>query len=73
MGIMEKAVMRTLLTALMCLTFTFQLTACSSEDEQLKGVLTDEQERALQKAEDLEQSLMDAQKLKLEELDSQKP
>ncbi len=65
--------MKKLTAAIMCLTLAGGLTACGGKDEQPEGVLTSAQEKALEKAEQLEQTLLDAQQEKLKDLEPQKP
>ncbi|MFK8049071.1 MAG: hypothetical protein AB8B81_11620 [Halioglobus sp.] len=65
--------MKKLTAAIMFLTFAVGLTACGEKDEQPEGVLTSAQEKALEKAEQLEQTVLDAQQEKLKGLDTQKP
>ncbi len=65
--------MRPLTTAFIGLALTIQLAACGASNEEPAGVLTQAQEDALEKAENLEQMLIDKQQQVLKDLDSQKP
>ncbi|MFT4822145.1 MAG: hypothetical protein ACI9DH_000602 [Halioglobus sp.] len=65
--------MRRLHTAFIGLALTLGLAACSGSNEEPAGVLTEAQEQALKKAEDLEQMLLDKQQEVLKDIDSQKP
>lgn len=64
--------MRLLTTAFIGLALTLQLAACTSSNEEPAGVLTQAQEDALEKAENLEQTLLDKEQEVMKDLDSQK-
>ena len=65
--------MRLLNTAIIGLAITLGLAACSASNEEPAGVLTEAQEQALEKAENIEQMLLDKQQQALKDIDSQTP
>lgn len=65
--------MRIVNTVFISLALMLGLAACSSSNEEPAGVLTEAQEQALEKAENLEQMLLDKQQQVLKDIDSPTP